>query len=72
LHQPLVMLHNTLDPAVPFRHELIYSALVALQHRTRFLTVLPVPTYGHCEFTADQILGAFALMVQQATGKIGD
>lgn len=71
LHQPLVTLHNTRDPAVPFRHELTYSALVGLQHRTRFLTVLPVPTYGHCEFTADQILGAVTLMIEQATGKIG-
>ena len=71
LHQPLVTLHNTLDPAVPFRHELTYSALTALQRRLRFSSVLPVPTYGHCEFTTEQILGAFSLMVQQANGPIG-
>jgi pimeloyl-ACP methyl ester carboxylesterase len=71
LHQPLVTLHNTLDPAVPFRHELTYSALAALQRKLRFLSVLPVPTYGHCEFTTEQILGAFALMVQQANGPKG-
>ena len=70
LRQPLVTLHNTLDPAVPFRHELTYSALAALQRKLRFLSVLPVPTYGHCEFTTQQILGAFTLMVQQANGPI--
>ena len=71
LNQPLVTLHNTLDPAVPFRHELTYSALGALQRKLRFLSVLPVPTYGHCEFTTEQILGAFALLVQQANQPMG-
>ena len=69
LNRPLVTLHNTLDPIVPFEHELIYAALVARQHNSRFLTVLPVVGYGHCEFTSEQILGAFALMVQEANGQ---
>ena len=70
LRQPLVTLHNTLDPAVPFRHELTYSALAAFQRKLPSLSVLPVPTYGHCEFTTEQILGAFALMVRQANALI--
>jgi pimeloyl-ACP methyl ester carboxylesterase len=71
LRQPLVTLHNTLDPAVPFRHELTYGALAALQRKLRFVSVLPVPTYGHCEFTTEQILGAFVLLVQQANRPMG-
>jgi pimeloyl-ACP methyl ester carboxylesterase len=66
LDRPLVTLHNILDPIVPFEHELTYRALVAREHNSRFLTVVPVAGYGHCDFTTEQILGAFALMVRQA------
>lgn len=66
LDRPLVTLHNTLDPIVPFEHELIYKALVTGKHKSRFLISLPILAYGHCDFTTEQILGAFALMVQQA------
>jgi hypothetical protein len=55
-----------LDPIVPFDHELVYKSLVARQHKSRLLTILPVIGYGHCEFTTNQILGAFALMLHKA------
>ena len=63
----LVTLHNTLDPIVPFRHELNYAELVGAAGRSHFLTVLPVEGYGHCNFTSEQIFGAFALLVQQVS-----
>ena len=66
LQRPMVTLHNTLDPAVPFQHEVIYGGLVAATGRSNFFTAFPVPTYGHCNFTADQVLMAFAYLVQQA------
>jgi pimeloyl-ACP methyl ester carboxylesterase len=65
LKRPLVTLHNTLDPIVPFDHEFIYSGLVALQRKSRFLNVLPVKSYGHCNFTANEIFDAFGLMLHQ-------
>ena len=64
-------LHNLLDPIVPFDHELIYRGLVAGQQKSRFLTAVPVPGYGHCEFTTDQVLGAFGTMIQQAAAFTG-
>jgi pimeloyl-ACP methyl ester carboxylesterase len=66
LHGPLVTLHNTLDPVVPFGHEDTYSDLVAQKHKSAFLSILPVDSYGHCDFTAQEVFDAFALMVQQA------
>lgn len=66
LKRPLVTLHTTLDPTVPFEHELIYSGLVALQRKHRFLTTLPVQRYGHCNFTTNEILNAFGVMFLQA------
>lgn len=66
LQRPLVTLHNTLDPVVPFQHELIYSGLAAQAGSSNLLTVIPVARYGHCNFTIQEIGAAFALLEQQA------
>jgi pimeloyl-ACP methyl ester carboxylesterase len=59
LARPLVTLHNELDPVVPYWHELDYGARAA---PSGLFFPLPAPGYGHCEFTADQILGAFGVL----------
>jgi pimeloyl-ACP methyl ester carboxylesterase len=61
---PLVTLHTTRDDVVPFWHELLYLARVDTMDRGRFLP-LPVPRYGHCEFTTKEVLAAFLLTVRQ-------
>jgi pimeloyl-ACP methyl ester carboxylesterase len=66
LHAPLVTLHTTLDEVVPFQHEVNYSSLVAQKGKSALLSVIPVPRYGHCNFTSQDVIQAFALMVQQA------
>lgn len=66
LRRPLVTLHNTLDPVVPFQHEVDYSSLVAKKRKSAFLSVLPVSRYGHCNFTTQELVQALSLMVQQA------
>jgi pimeloyl-ACP methyl ester carboxylesterase len=66
LQRPLVTLHNILDPVAPFRHEVNYSQLVARQRKSAFLSVIPVPRYGHCNFTGQEVFEAFALMLHQA------
>ncbi len=66
LHGPLVALHNTLDPVVPFAHLESYSKLVAQKRKDTFLSILPSPGYGHCNFTTQELFQAFALMVQQS------
>jgi len=66
LHAPLVTLHTTLDEVVPFQHEVNYGNLVAQKGKSAFLSILPVPRYGHCNFTSLEVFQAFALMVQQA------
>ena len=70
LQRPVVTLHNTLDPITPFQHEVNYSQLVATAGASDFLTEVPVEDYGHCNFTTEEILRAFGLMVQQTTGSI--
>jgi pimeloyl-ACP methyl ester carboxylesterase len=71
LQRPLVTLHNTLDPVVPFQHEVIYRGLVAYAGRGDYLTTLPVARYGHCNFTAQEIVGAFEMLLLQASAQAG-
>jgi pimeloyl-ACP methyl ester carboxylesterase len=64
LRSPVVTLHNTLDPIVPFGHELNYGELVARAGASQFLIQIAVDGYGHCEFSLEDILAAFELLVQ--------
>jgi pimeloyl-ACP methyl ester carboxylesterase len=70
LRRPLVTLHNTLDPAVPFTNEEIYEDLVAQKNKSAFLTRMEVGGYGHCDFTAQEVFAAFTVMVQQAEAQL--
>ncbi len=66
LQRPVVTLHTLLDGAVPFQHENLYLAMVRAHERESMLTVLPVLRYGHCNFRAEEVLGAFALLFIQS------
>jgi pimeloyl-ACP methyl ester carboxylesterase len=70
LERPLVTLHTFLDGAVPFLHEVFYSEIVKSQGRSHFLTVLPVMRYGHCEFEAAEVLGAFAILILHVENQV--
>jgi pimeloyl-ACP methyl ester carboxylesterase len=63
LRRPLVTLHTTQDPQVPFQHELIYLGLALSKGKLGYLTQLPVARYGHCNFTPQEALGAFELLL---------
>lgn len=70
LQRPFITLHTTLDELVPFEHEKIYSKMVSNAGQKRFLTVLSARRYGHCNFTLQEMLKAFALLVTKAGGKM--
>ncbi len=61
---PLVTLHTLTDDLVPVWQELLYVAKADTFARGAFLP-LPVKRYGHCNFTNEEVLGAFALTVAQ-------
>lgn len=64
LRIPLVTLHTTADEIVPFWHELLYLPKLDLFERGRFIPI-PVATYGHCNFTTNQVAASFLLAVLQ-------
>jgi hypothetical protein len=68
--RPLVTLHTTGDHIVPEWHEPLYRAKTSRSFTSWLLhSRLTVSRYGHCTFTADEVLGAFALLVLKATGQ---
>jgi len=62
LARPLVTIHNPLDPQVPYWHETDYAARAMPSGQ---LIPYPFPlekSYGHCDFSADEILTAFGIL----------
>ncbi|MBA3260367.1 MAG: prolyl oligopeptidase family serine peptidase [Gemmatimonadales bacterium] len=64
---PVVTLHTTGDPEVPFFHEPLYGAKVAAAGAAGLLTQQTVQRYGHCTFELAEVQSAFATLVQQVS-----
>jgi hypothetical protein len=67
LAAPLVTLHTTADPIVPYWHEPLYT-LKALRSGLLHAN-LPVFRYGHCSFKAEEALVALGLLVLEVEGR---
>lgn len=63
LTAPLVTLHTIGDPIVPYWHIPRYRVKVLVSGAALQYNNLPIPRYGHCVFTEDEILFSFALLV---------
>jgi pimeloyl-ACP methyl ester carboxylesterase len=61
--RPLVLLHTTGDPIVPFWHTLLYQKKVAAQSKLGNLAVIPILRYGHCAFKPEEAVFAFEIML---------
>jgi pimeloyl-ACP methyl ester carboxylesterase len=62
LDAPVVTLHTTADPIVPYWHEPVYRWKTLVSGSGRMHCNLPVFEYGHCAFTAKETVTAFALL----------
>jgi hypothetical protein len=59
LQIPVLTLHTTRDPVVPFFHEGAYAAVVEAAGASALLYQRSVERYGHCAFTAHEMAQAF-------------
>jgi len=66
LHDPLVTLHTTADPIVPFGQEALYAAKVQAHNDSAELAQIPALAYGHCKVTKAQATSALLLMLLKA------
>jgi pimeloyl-ACP methyl ester carboxylesterase len=64
---PVLTLHTTRDPAIPFSHEGLFAATVAAAGRSDLLFQRPIDRWGHCAFEPAEVQAAFADLVQWVT-----
>ena len=65
LRRPVVSLHTTGDPIIPFFQQSLYQAKVLDFPIAAPFAAFPVVRYGHCTFTKAEVLAGFALVVQE-------
>jgi pimeloyl-ACP methyl ester carboxylesterase len=53
---PLLTLHTTMDPDVPFFHEAALAKIVATARTSRWLAQQSVQRYGHCNVTPAEVM----------------
>jgi pimeloyl-ACP methyl ester carboxylesterase len=68
LSRPLVSLHTSLDQQVPAWQQDLYILKTIAASSSSQLVPIRVSRYGHCNFTAAEVLVSFALMVWKAEG----
>ena len=64
LQRPLVTLHTLRDQQVPYWQEQLYAlkTLASGSYLTRHVNI-PVDRFEHCNFTTDEVLASFAIML---------
>ena len=62
---PVITLHTTGDPEVPFFHEALYHDKVEAAGRLDRLEQRPVDRLGHCSFTAPELFAAFLALAER-------
>jgi pimeloyl-ACP methyl ester carboxylesterase len=60
---PVVTLHTTGDPIVPLEQEALYGTKVQQAGAAGLLTQNQADRYGHCEFEAPEVFGAFSSLI---------
>lgn len=69
LKSPLVTIHNTLDPIVPYWHEDLYADKILASNSTDLYSHIPISRYGHCNFTSSETMAGFGILVGMVTGQ---
>ena len=67
LKKPLIVLHTTGDPIVPYWHATYYASKVNENSKGGAFALVSVPAYGHCNFNQGDVLGGFTWLVDQTT-----
>ena len=70
LSVPLVTLHTTGDPFVPYWHDLLYRWKAFWNRSSRYHSHIPAFRYGHCNFNVVEGVAAFAVLYFKVTGRL--
>jgi hypothetical protein len=66
LARPLMTVHTTLDQQVPYEHETMYEVKCADRGTAELHGNFPVERFGHCNFTPQEVLFAFGVLLYAA------
>ncbi len=66
LGRPLVTLHTTGDPIIPYGHEQLYALKTLLTGSAALHSNIPIMRYGHCQFTAAEVVFGFFVLLLEA------
>jgi pimeloyl-ACP methyl ester carboxylesterase len=66
LTAPLLTLHTTMDPDVPFFHEAALAKIVAAARTSKWLAQQSVTRYGHCNVTPAEVVLTLGRLVTWA------
>ncbi|MGB2986748.1 MAG: hypothetical protein WBE26_12800 [Phycisphaerae bacterium] len=69
LDRPVVTLHTIWDPIVPYWHERLYRRKVFGNGVGSFPAEFTARRYGHCNFTVNELIEAFAALVWEVRGE---
>ena len=69
LTRPLVTMHTTGDPIVPYWHQILYSKKVPAEIFGILYLPIEIPRYGHCNFTLPEIVNGFGSLVVMSTSQ---
>lgn len=69
LSLPLVTLHTTGDPVVPYWHATLYRAKTLMSGAGLKHVNIPILRYGHCAFNTSELLIGFSLLHYMTTGE---
>ncbi len=64
---PMVSMHTTGDPVVPYWHETLYRQKITKAGSAGNHTMIPIIRYGHCNFTTADLVASFAILVYKVT-----
>lgn len=70
LLRPLVTMHTTGDPIVPFWHQTYYGEKVIANNPYSPYLPIEITRYGHCSFTLPEIVTGFGNLVFMSTGQL--
>lgn len=63
---PMVTLHTTGDPIVPVEHQALFGEKAVAQGSSALLDQTEIDRYGHCAFTAGELLAGFFRLTDRA------
>ena len=64
LSAPLVTMHTTLDPVIPYSQATAYQGKTAAAGRSSLHLQQSFERYGHCQFTTEEVLGGLTALNQ--------